>query len=154
MIHQGIKPAYSAGCNPVKKSAIDITNHKKGVQGMKYNIMKYTIWVLMFILVGALGSPAAYALERRVGSLEFSSSSGVDPVGMVLLNHIDIKKPSITYQIPGASGGNFTTPWAILIDGGVVIADTLIMLTNPDDTDTLSVNVTLRDKDGVVTGGA
>lgn len=116
--------------------------------------MKRNVLVLLVMTLSIFWAVSAYALERRVGSLEFSYDSTADPVGMVILNHFDIKKPSIDYQIPTSPGGNFTAPWGIIIDGGLVIGDTLIMLTNPDAGATLSIDVILRDKDGVVAGDA
>ena len=119
---------------------------------MRKDSMKRVGWVMVVAILGILWSVNAYALERRIGSLEFSYTAPPDPIGMVMLYHIADKKPSITYQVPASPGGNFTTPWGILIDGGVIVADTLIMLTNPDGGATLGIDVTLRDKDGAVGG--
>jgi len=114
---------------------------------MRKDSMKRVGWVMVVAILGILWSVNAYALERRIGSLEFSYTAPPDPIGMVMLYHIADKKPSITYQVPASPGGNFTTPWGILIDGGVIVADTLIMLTNPDGGATLGIDVTLRDKE-------
>lgn len=109
--------------------------------------------VMGFIVVVAMTSLAwsadAFA-ERRVGSLEFSHTSAKPPIGMVMLNHISDLRPSVTYQIPESAGVSFTTPWGVIIQSGVITGDTLIMLTNPDDAATLNIDVTLRDRDGVI----
>lgn len=106
--------------------------------------------IVAVVIVGLAWSANAFALERRVGSVEFGYTSTADPIGMVMLNHVTDLRPSISYQIPASPGGSFTTPWAMLIQAGVVTGDTLIMLTNPDAALTLTIAVTLRDKDGVV----
>ena len=115
--------------------------------------MKSMGLIAAVVIVGLAWSANAFALERRVGSLEFGYTSTADPIGMVMLNHITDLRPSITYQVPASPGGSFTTPWAMLIQSGVVTGDTLIMLTNPDAALTLTIAVTLRDKDGVVGSG-
>lgn len=119
---------------------------------MRKDSMRRVGWVMVVAILGILWSVNAYALERRIGSLEFSYTAPPDPIGMVMLNHIADKKPSITYQVPASPGGNFTTPWGILIDGGAIVADTLIMLTNPGDA-TLGIEVTLRDQEGLIGAG-
>lgn len=126
--------------------------------------IKFAGWILLVIAVFSIAwSADAFALERRVGSLEYSyiSSSNpieLNPVGLVMLNYITEKKPYISYQFPSSAGGSFTTPWGMLIDEtgggttgvGVVIADTLIMMTNPSGSLNLSITITLRNADGVI----
>jgi hypothetical protein len=110
--------------------------------------------VLAVMLVGLLWPTSGYALEERNGSLEFSYTAPPDPVGQVILNHVNDLKPSISYQVPVAPGGDFTTPWTMLFNAdGSVSADTLIVLVNPDAAVTLVITVTLRDAAGVVAAG-
>lgn len=126
--------------------------------------IKFAGWILLVITVCSIAwSADAFALERRVGSLEYSYDSSpnpieFNPVGLVMLNYITEKKPYISYDFPLSAGGSFTTPWGMLIDEtgggttgtGVVIADTLIMMTNPSGSLSLSITITLRNADGVI----
>ncbi len=115
----------------------------------KKELIKCISLVFVLTIFSILWSVNAEALERRVGSMEFTYDCPA-PVGMVILNHIDELKPSISYQIPASPGGSFTTPWAMLIGTTGVIADTLLMLTNPSDSEALNITVTLRNKDGII----
>jgi hypothetical protein len=114
--------------------------------------IRFAVWVLLVITALTIGwSADAYALERRVGSLEYSYDSSSNPIGLVMLNYISEKKPYISYDFPVSAGGNFTTPWGMLIDAtGAIIGDTLIMATNPSDSLSLDITITLRNADGVI----
>ena len=115
----------------------------------KFESVKCITVGLVLAIFSILWSANGYALERRVGSMEFTYTCP-DPVGMVILNHTDELKPSISYQIPASPGGSFTTPWAMLIGTTGIIADTLLILTNPGDSEAINITVTLRNKDGII----
>ncbi|MBI5192046.1 MAG: hypothetical protein HZA08_01235 [Nitrospirae bacterium] len=109
----------------------------------------------IFVLLVSLWSVDSHAVTRRVGSLEFTCNGPCAPVGMVILNHLDTLRPSINFPLSsGSTGvGEFTTPWGIVIQGSVIIGDTLINITNTDNLLPLSINVKLYDKDGVIGTG-
>ncbi|MDD5434795.1 MAG: hypothetical protein PH343_05135 [Nitrospira sp.] len=111
--------------------------------------MRKNTYILFFVtmVLSLIWTVNSQALERRVGSLEFSYTGPTAPIGMVMLNHLDTQRPSIEYEFPGTNGG-FTTPWGILIDRRVVVGDTLIMATNPYPTP-ITIGVILYDKDGL-----
>jgi hypothetical protein len=98
---------------------------------------------------------ADVSAQFQGGSLEFAYTSPPDPVGVVAFNFTsDGIPPFISYQIPPAPGGSFTTPWLILADEeGRMIGDTIMLLTNPDSVATLSIDVMLRGTDGVLEPG-
>jgi hypothetical protein len=112
-------------------------------------------WLIGLVCVSVLWTVTAAAQSSgiRLGSLEFEMLEGPDPIGLVTLVFIPEATPSITYQIPQAPGGQFTTPWAITVGGGKVGTDTLIMLTNADSMATTKVKVMLRNAEGVLDDG-
>ena len=115
--------------------------------------MKRWISGLAFVSILWAVTASAQSGGIRLGSLEFEVLQGPEPIGLVTLVFIPEATPSITYQIPQASGGQFTTPWAITVGGGNVGTDTLIVLTNPDSMATIKVQVMLWDAEGVLHDG-
>lgn len=120
----------------------------------KDRMIRFAVRVLLVIAALSIAwSADAYALERRIGSLEYSYDSSSNPIGLVMLNYISDKKPYISYDFPLSAGGNFTTPWGMLIDTttvATIIGDTLIMATNPSDSLSLSITITLRNANGII----
>jgi hypothetical protein len=112
-------------------------------------------WIVGLACVSVLWPviAAAQSAGLRIGSLEFEVLEGPDPLGLVALLFIPDAAPSITYQIPQAPGGHFTTPWAITVGGGKVGTDTLVVLTNADVVATISVKVMLWNAAGVLDDG-
>jgi hypothetical protein len=112
-------------------------------------------WIVGLACLSVLWPVIAVAQSGglRTGSLEFEVLEGPDPVGLVALLFIPDAAPSITYQIPQAPGGHFTTPWAITVGEDKVGTDTLIVLTNADGAATIGVKVMLWNADGVLDDG-
>jgi hypothetical protein len=112
---------------------------------------KPTPWISAAILATVLWA-ATVSAQFRAGSLEFAYTTPPYPVGVVSFNYTsDGKPPYITYEIPVSHDGSFTAPWLLLTDeGGKIIGDTIILLTNPDSAATLSLDVMLRGRDGVL----
>lgn len=106
------------------------------------------------ILVDALWATLASA-QLQAGSLEFVYTAPLIPLGVVAFNYTsDGKPPFITYELPITPGGQFTAPWLMLSDEeGEIVGDTVILLTNPDSVSRLTVNVMLRDLDGMLAEG-
>jgi hypothetical protein len=108
-------------------------------------------WISAAMLATVLWAANASA-QFRAGSLEFAHTTPPHPVGVVSFNYTsDGKPPYITYEIPVSHGGSFTAPWLLLTDeGGKILGDTFILLTNPDSAATLNLDVMLRGTDGVL----
>jgi hypothetical protein len=115
---------------------------------------KPTPWIAAAMLATVLWATNASA-QFRAGSLEFAYTTPPHLVGVVSFNYTsDGKPPFITYEIPIPHGGSFTAPWLLLTDeGGDILGDTLILLTNPDSITTLSIEVMLRGTDGILEPG-
>jgi hypothetical protein len=119
-------------------------------------------WVIAFgiaSLVSLWSQPADAALQRRIGHLHLSYTGATScPVGLVLLNHIDILKPSVDYQLPCVGGGGpILTPWAVVVETSTtpdsLAADTLLSITNTDATNALNLTISLVDANGNVGTG-
>ncbi|MFY9271313.1 MAG: hypothetical protein WAO55_16345 [Candidatus Manganitrophaceae bacterium] len=133
---------------------------KKSQNGFSGN--RVVVFAMAVVMMAFLWNPADAALQRRTGHLHFSYTGATScPVGMVLLNHINVQTPSIEYQLPCVppTGGTvpFIAPWGAVVETNTtpdtVMADTLITITNSDMANPLQVTITLVDASGAIEPG-
>jgi hypothetical protein len=142
-----LRPRLRVVPSGIQLNIYGIAQHKEGRSMQR--------WITGLALVGVLWTITAAAQSGgiRFGSLEFEVLEGPDPIGLVTLLFLPEATPSLTYQIPQAPGGQFTTPWAITVGGGKVGTDTLIVLINSDTVATIQMEVMLRDAEGALNDG-